>query len=148
MMAAEDLDAAPLLVTGSVMAGAADLKDKPSLSSMRFLARGTRPTCRQRTSKTQSNRRPGGNLFGGNDMTTHVHGPSSAQSAATQTIPCIALPSRICAGSDASGASSRGRWLARDRFHDYGELYTIPGLYSVVLRHSQVQFADHGPQFA
>lgn len=44
MMAAEDLDAAPLLVTGSVMAGAADLKGQmPSLSSAEVLGEGHPP---------------------------------------------------------------------------------------------------------
>ncbi|NLX21458.1 MAG: hypothetical protein GXY55_07270 [Phycisphaerae bacterium] len=44
MMAAEDLDAAPLLVTGCVMAGAADLKGQmPSLSSTEVLGEGHPP---------------------------------------------------------------------------------------------------------
>ncbi len=44
MMAAEDLDAAPLLVTGPVMAGAADLKGQmPSVSSTEVLGEGHPP---------------------------------------------------------------------------------------------------------
>ncbi len=64
-------------------------------------------------------------------MTTHVHGQSSALSTATQTIPCIALPEpNLSMEQDAEWCVIReeGGWR-EIRFHDYGELYTIPGLY-------------------
>ncbi len=62
---------------------------------------------------------------------TRVEGQPLAVDTASPTIPCIALPEpNLSMGQDAEWCVIRDDDGWREiRFHDYGELYTIPGLY-------------------